>query len=103
MKVHFRDKYLKKKGILDIAAELEESLAEEEFTFSNMNVREEKYIQMLCNDADERERIREFLLKKETTLVIEAEGKRFFGKFANKDEKLKFKEAQKNADKKFDL
>lgn len=33
VKIHFRDKYLKKKGILDLAAEIEEGLAEEEIGY----------------------------------------------------------------------
>lgn len=30
MKIHFREKYMKKKGILTLASELEEALAEDE-------------------------------------------------------------------------
>lgn len=33
MKVHFRDKYLKKRGILELSAEIEESFGEEEFDY----------------------------------------------------------------------
>ena len=33
VKIHFREKYLKKKGILDISAEIEEGLAEEEIDY----------------------------------------------------------------------
>ena len=33
VKVHFREKHLKKKGILDLSAEIEEALAEEEITY----------------------------------------------------------------------
>ena len=52
-----------------------------------MSLREDRFIQMLCNDAEERQKLRAFLLAKEYILVIEAEGKRFFGKYAGKDEK----------------
>jgi len=60
-----------------------------------MNVKDERYLWMLCNDAEERVRVREILLNKEYTLAIETEGKRFFGKFASKDEKEKWKSANK--------
>ncbi|CDW80050.1 UNKNOWN [Stylonychia lemnae] len=95
VKVHFRDKHLKKKGILDISAEVEEQLAEEEITYQNFNMREERYVWMLCNDAAERQRMREFLLAKEYILAVETDNKRYFGKYAKKEEKEKWKEANK--------
>jgi len=33
MKVYFREKYLKKRGLLELSAEIEEGLAEEEITY----------------------------------------------------------------------
>lgn len=33
LKIHFREKYLKKKGILELSAEIEEGLAEDEITY----------------------------------------------------------------------
>jgi hypothetical protein len=49
VKVHFREKYLKKRGILELSAELEETLAEEEIQYQNFNMRDERYIWILCN------------------------------------------------------
>jgi preprotein translocase subunit SecD len=54
MKVHFREKYLKKKGILDLSAEVEEGLAEEEISYQNMNVKGDKYVWIMCNDKEDR-------------------------------------------------
>ena len=51
---------------------------------------------IMCNDPGEREKIRNFILAKEVTLVIESEGKRFFGKFAQNKEKEKWKAANKD-------
>ena len=69
-------------------------------------MKDERYIWMLCNDGGERQRVREYLLAKEYILAIESDGKRFFGKFANREEKEKFKEANKkdpNSKNKLDL
>ena len=83
MKVHFREKHLKKRSIEEIAAELEEELVEAEFEYSNLNIRDGgESVWIMCNDAEERARIRQFLIGKENLLVIESDGKRFFGKFA---------------------
>ncbi len=51
---------------------------------------------IMCNEGSEREKIRNFILNKEVTLVIESEGKRFFGKFAQTKEKEKWKAANKD-------
>jgi len=69
-------------------------------------MRDERYVWMLCNDGNERERMREFLLNKEYVLVVESDNRRFFGKYAKKDEKDKWKEANKkdpNSKKKLEL
>lgn len=95
MKVHFREKYLNKKGILDLSSEVEEILSDEEVDYQNMNVRGEKYIWIMCNDKNERQKIRDLLLSKEYTLVIESDSKRFFGKFASKPEKDLWRENNK--------
>jgi hypothetical protein len=93
MKIHFREKYMKKKGILVLASELEEALGEEEdIEYQSFNAKDD-FIQVLCNNADMRHLLRDFLLRRETILVVESEEKRFFGKFASKDEKQRFKEA----------
>ena len=99
IKVIFREKYMKKKGIELIAAELEEQMgeAEETFEYSNMNIRDGgESVWILCNQEAERAKIRDFLLKKEVTLAIESDGKRFFGKFSSKQEKDKYREANKD-------
>ncbi len=86
---------MKKKGIEQITAELEEDFTESEETFdyTNMNIRDGgESVWIMCNIAEERVKIRDYLLKKEVTLAIESEGKRFFGKFASKAEKEKYKE-----------
>ncbi len=58
-----------------------------------MNIRDGgESVWIMCNIAEERVKIRDYLLKKEVTLAIESEGKRFFGKFASKAEKEKYKE-----------
>jgi preprotein translocase subunit SecD len=95
MKVHFREKYLKKKGILDLSAEVEEGLAEEEISYQNMNVKGDKYVWIMCNDKEDRQKIRDFMVQKEYTLVVESEGKRYFGKFAQVGEKGIWKENNK--------
>ena len=83
MKVHFREKHLKKRSIEEISAELEEELGEAEFEYTNLSIRDGgESVWIMCNDAEERARIREFLVGKENLLVIESDGKRFFGKFA---------------------
>ena len=95
----FREKYMKKKGIELITAEIEEEMAEadETFDYSNMNIRDGgETVWILCNQAEERAKIREFLLQKEVTLAIESDGKRFFGKYASKVEKDKYREANKD-------
>lgn len=100
MKIHFREKHLRKKGIEMLTAELEEEMLEEhEFEYSSMNIRDGgKNVWILCNNADERANIREFLLAKDTVLVVEAErGKRFFAKFASKVEKDKWREEYKDS------
>lgn len=52
----------------------------------------EEYIWIMCNDAGNRKKIREFLTQKEYTLVVEQDGKRYFGKFGNTLEKNTWKE-----------
>lgn len=52
MKIQFREKYLKKRGILELSAEIEESLADEEIIYQNMNMRDERYVWILCNDSN---------------------------------------------------
>ena len=82
-----------------ITAELEEDMgeAEETFEYSNMNIRDGgESVWILCNQAGERAKIRDYLLQKEVTLAIESDGKRFFGKFASKAEKDKYREANKD-------
>ena len=99
IKVVFREKYMKKKGIELITAELEEEMTESEETFdySNMNIRDGgESVWILCNQAEERAKIREFLAAKEVTLVIESDGKRYFGRYASKAEKDKYREANKD-------
>lgn len=95
IKVHFREKYMKKKGILDLTSEVEEGLQEEEIQYANLNMKEEKYIWIMCNDAGERQRIKDYLAQREYTLVVELEGKRFFGKFSSQGEKTIWKENNK--------
>lgn len=104
VKIHFRDKYLKKSGAYELSAEMEEILGEEEVDYQNFNVKDEKYIWMLCNDGGERERIKDILTQKEFTLVVEADGKRFFGKYASKEEKDTWRaNNKKDPSKKIDL
>ena len=98
IKIQFREKYMKKKGIEQITADLEEEIneADETFEFSSMNIKDGgESVWIMCNDPSEREKIRNFILNKEVTLVIESEGKRFFGKFAQTKEKEKWKAANK--------
>ena len=99
IKVTFREKYMKKKGIELITAEIEEEMADadETFDYSNMNIRDGgETVWILCNQAGERVKIRDYLLQKEVTLAIESDGKRFFGKFASKVEKDKYREVNKD-------
>ncbi len=71
--------------------------AEETFEYSNMNIRDGgESVWIMCNQESERAKIRNFLLSKEVTLAIESDGKRFFGKFASKAEKDRYKEANKD-------
>ena len=96
MKVHFREKYMKKKGIEEITAALEEEMAEAEevFDYTNMNIRDGgESVWIMCNDPNERAKIRNYLIGKEVVLVIESDEKRFFGKFGSKEEKEKWKAA----------
>ena len=59
MKLHFRDKYLKKKDIETISAELEEELSDAEFEYSSLSIRDGgETVWIMCNDANERARIR---------------------------------------------
>ena len=88
MKLHFRDKYMKKKGIEEMTAELEDELTEAEFEYSSLSIRDGgETVWIMCNDAQERARIRAHLIQKEIILVVESDGKRFFGKFGSKVEK----------------
>ena len=71
--------------------------ADETFDYSNMNIRDGgESVWILCNQAGERAKIRDYLLQKEVTLAIESDGKRFFGKYASKVEKDKYREANKD-------
>jgi 23S rRNA pseudoU1915 N3-methylase RlmH len=99
MRVHFREKYMRKKGIELITAELEEELQEEEFAYTNMNIRDGgRLVWIMCSDPEERENIKNYLVKKEVLLVVETGGKRFFGKFASQAEKQSWKEENKGKD-----
>ena len=95
MKVTFREKYMKKKGIEEITAELEEEMQEaEDFEYTNMNIRDGgETVWIMCNDPEDRAKIRDFLITKEVLLVIESDNKRFFGKYASKDEKERWKKS----------
>ncbi len=69
-------------------------------------MRDERYVWMLCNDTNERQKVRTYLVQKEAILAVESDNKRYFGKFATKVEKEKWKEANKkdpNSKNKFDL
>ena len=70
--------------------------AEETFEFTSMQIKDGgESVWIMCNLPDEREKIRNFILNKEVTLVIESDGKRFFGKYAQVKEKDKWKRANK--------
>ncbi len=104
MKVFIRQKLLKDKDILEISAELEEKLSDEDFDYANMNVREEKYLHLLINDYKEKMRIKEFFLAEEVVLAVETDGKRAYGQHVKSKEKKRFREEQKQEkEKKFDL
>ncbi len=99
IKLHFREKYMKKKGIEQITADLEEEIneAEETFEFSSLQIKDGgETVWIMCNQAEEREKLRNFILNKDVTLVIESDGKRFFGKYAQKKEKEKWKLSNKD-------
>jgi len=49
----------------------------------------------MCNNAQDRENIRNYLLPKEYTLVVESDLKKYFAKFANKEEKEAWREWNK--------
>ena len=85
--------------------QIEEGLGEEEVEYQNFNIRDASYIWVLCNKAEERQKIKEFLIPKEYTLAVETDRKRFFGKFAQKEEKETFriKRAEETKGKKIDL
>ena len=90
---------MKKKGIEQITAELEEEIneAEETFEFTSLQIKDGgQSVWIMCNQPEEREKLRNFILSKEVTLVIESDGKRFFGKFAQAKEKEKWKLANKD-------
>jgi hypothetical protein len=53
-------------------------------------------VQILCNNPEEREHIKNILLKDYHVLCLENDGKRFFTKFVEEDEKLVYREARKN-------
>ena len=57
-----------------------------------MNIREDKYIWILCNKPEMREKLREYLLTREDVLVIDSDYRRFYGKFATKAEKKEWRE-----------
>ena len=96
MKIYFRDKYLKKKEIFELAVEVEEILSEDEdIAFQNFNIKDEKYIQLLCGDPEMRKIIRDLLLEKQIILSIESDNKRYFGKYAQSTERERFKEQAK--------
>jgi len=49
------------------------------------------YVQILCNDAKEREHLQHVLLANRHILCYESDKKRFFGKWAQEEEKAEFK------------
>lgn len=57
-----------------------------------MNLKGEQFVWIMCNDAGERKKLREFLTQKEIVLVVEQDGKRYFGKFASTGEKNTWRE-----------
>ena len=62
-----------------------------------MNIRDGgELIWIMCNDPTERLKIKDYLVEKEVTLVVETEGKRFFGRFGSQPEKERWKEAHKD-------
>jgi hypothetical protein len=92
MKVYFREKHLKKTGVLELSAEIEEELSESDIDFQNFNVREDRFLHILCNDPEERQKLVDYFVRKEYILVVQANGKRYFGKYSTKIEKDAFKE-----------
>ncbi len=108
VKIHFRYKYLDKKDVLELASELEEKLSYEEVTYQNLQTREEKWVNMMVNDAAERQTIKKVAVEMEEVLAVEVEGLRSYGKFATKTEKERYRQECKewkknNPNKKFDL
>lgn len=54
MKAYFREKHLKKTGVLELSAEVEEELADSDIDFQNFKVSEERFLHLLCNNPQER-------------------------------------------------
>jgi len=62
--VYFRDKFMQKDLDLESNAMIIESdLRDHEIDYQQLNLRDQKYVQILCNDPEEREHIKHLLLK----------------------------------------
>ena len=99
MKVRFRSKYTtKEKDIHSHAMIIENDLNDFEVDYQSISIKESNseedepsYLQIICNDAEEREHIKHLLLKNKYILCFEVEQKRYFPKMVEQEEKDHFK------------
>ena len=106
LRVYLRERYAKRKDeetltILDKnAMDIQYELYAHEIHYQNIAVKDDgtiPYIQILCADDEERDQIKDILLRNRHILCFEIGTKRYFAKYAQEDEKSSFKHKIKRA------
>jgi hypothetical protein len=96
LRVYIRDRYTKRgqeetHSLLDKnAMDIQYELYANEIHYQNIAVKDDgtiPYIQILCADDEERDHIKDILLRNRHILCFEIGTKRYFAKYAQEDEK----------------
>lgn len=94
-KVFFREKYQdgEDDDLAKMGMNLESELASGQVVYQSISIKDDDipYIQILCNDPAEMQRLKQVLLSQRFVLCFEQGSKRYFSKWANKAEKEDFK------------
>ena len=100
IKVRFRPKYTNKENDIHAhAMTIESDMMDFEVDYQSISIKEQlndedepSYIQIICNDPEERDHIKHLLLKNKYVLCFEMEQKRYYSKFVSDEEKSYFKD-----------
>jgi len=99
-RVYLRDRFMRDptNDLTSNAMTIEQELYHAEINYQSIAIKEDTipYIQILCNDEEEREHMKHILLKAKYVLCFEQDKKRYFTKWAKPEEKEEFKLKQKN-------